>query len=269
MNDKNAEFSGSIPAAYDRYLGPVMFQTYAEDLAARLTLPADCAVLELACGTGILTRVLRARLAAGASLTATDLNEAMLSVAKAKFADDETVRWGQADASSLPFGDAMFDAVVCQFGLMFVPDKSLATREALRVLKPGGVFLFNVWGPLAQNPLAHLARQTVESFFEDNPPTFYQVPFSYHDQAEIRRMLEGAGFREITLEVVEKLSGASTAEDLAKGFVDGNPISVAIAERDPSLFPVITAAVRKAVADRFGATGVRAPTQAIVVQARA
>ena len=268
MNDKHADFSGSIPAAYDRYLGPVLFQTYAEELAARVEVGRGGSVLELACGTGILTRVLRDRLSADAAFTATDLNEGMLHVARAKFSGDEAVRWSVADASSLPFGDGLFDAVVCQFALMFVPEKLVAAREVCRVLKPGGVFLFNVWGPLERNPLARIVRETVEGFFEQDPPTFYRVPFSYHDQAEIRRMLETAGFREITLEVVEKVSGASTAADLAKGFVDGNPISVAIAERDRSLFPKITAALSRAIEEEFGATEVRAPMQAIVAQAR-
>src|SRR5438093_11320004 len=142
MKDEHAQFSGSIPAAYDRYLGPMLFQPYAENLASRLQVAKNDSVLELACGTGILTRVLRTRLPSTAELIATDLNEPMFRRAAAKFRKDEAVQWLQTDACSLPFGDPSFDAVVCQFGIMFVPDKSLAAREAPRVQNPARRTLF-------------------------------------------------------------------------------------------------------------------------------
>jgi ubiquinone/menaquinone biosynthesis C-methylase UbiE len=269
MKDENAQFAGSIPAAYDRYLGQVLFQPYAEDLAARLQVPESGSVLELACGTGIVTRELRKRLPATVRLLATDLNEPMFQYAAAKFAKGEAVEWQQADACDLPFGDRMFDAVVCQFGIMFVPDKALAGREARRVLKPDGVFLFSVWDAIERNELCRIAHETISSFFEKDPPTFYQVPFGYHDHDEIRRPLAEAGFRDIRIEVVEKISGASRAEEIATGLVEGNPVSVAIAERDPSLVPVITNAIAAALTNRFGKGEQRAPLRAVVIQARA
>ena len=269
MKEQHAQFAGSIPAAYDRYLGPVLFQPYAEDLADRLQVPPNGSVLELACGTGIVTRELRNRLPASVKLVATDLNEPMFQHASAKFSRGEAVEWRQADACSLPFSDGSFDAVVCQFGIMFVPDKALAAREARRVLKPGGQFLFNVWDAIEHNELCQIAHETIAGYFEKDPPTFYQVPFGYHDHAEIRRVLEEAGFRDVGLEVINKSSGASRAEDLATGLVHGNPVSAAIAERDPSLLPVITTAVAGALKSRFGDADLRAPLRAIVVQARA
>jgi ubiquinone/menaquinone biosynthesis C-methylase UbiE len=268
MDNKNAQFAGSIPAAYDRYLGPILFQPYAEDLAARLTVDANGSVLELACGTGILTRVLRDRLPASTRLVATDLNEPMFRNAAQKFRQGEAVEWEQVDAASLPFGDASFDAVVCQFGIMFVPDKDLSAREAHRVLKPGGVFLFNVWDSMEHNDLGRIAHETITSFFDKDPPTFYQVPFGYHDHAEITRVLKDAGFRDVRLDVVAKMGGASRAEDAAQGLVRGNPVAVAITERDPSLLPVITAAVAAALKKNFGEATLRAPMRAIVVEAR-
>jgi ubiquinone/menaquinone biosynthesis C-methylase UbiE len=268
MENKNAQFAGSIPAAYDRYLGPVLFQPYAEDLAARLNVDANGSVLELACGTGILTRVLRDGLPATARLVATDLNEPMFRNAAQKFRPDEAVEWQQADASSLPFDDETFDAVVCQFGIMFVPDKALSAREARRVLKPGGVFLFNVWDSMEHNDLGRIAHETISSFFEKDPPTFYQVPFGYYDHAEIKRVLEGAGFRDVGIEVVAKRGGASRPEDAAQGLVHGNPVAVAITERNPSLLPIITNAVGGALKKQFGER-VCAPMRAIVVEARA
>ena len=268
MKDEHAKFSGSIPAAYDRYLGPILFQPYAEDLAARLAVKKTFSVLELACGTGILTRVLRTYLPSKVKLIATDLNEPMFRQAAAKFGKGETVRWLEADASDLPFDDRQFDAVVCQFGIMFVPDKALAAREAYRVLKRDGLFLFNVWDAMKYNKLAQLAHQTIAGYFEKDPPTFYQIPFSYYNRAEIRRILKQAGFREIRTEVIAKIGKADRAEDVARGLVEGNPVAVAIAKRDPSLLPIITNAVTAAITRRFGKRNIRAPMRAIVVRAR-
>ena len=268
MQDQHAKFSGSIPAAYDRYLGPMLFQPYAEDLAARLQVKEHGSVLELACGTGILTRILRTRLPPSVKLTATDLNEPMFRNAAEKFQEHEAVEWLQADACNLPFGDRMFDAVLCQFGLMFVPDKALAAREAYRVLKPDGLFLFNVWDAMEQNALGRLTHETIASYFDKDPPVFYQVPYGYHDQGEIKRVLEQAGFREIQIAVVAKESRAGHAEDAATGLVQGNPVAVAITERDPSLLPEITRAVAQAITDRFGERDICAPMKAIVVKAR-
>ena len=141
----------------------------------------------------------------------------------------------EADAYDLPFHDRKFDAVVCQFEIMFVPDKALAAREAYRVLKRDGVFLFNVWDALKHNKLGELAHRTITSYFKKDPPTFYQVPFSYHNRTEIRRVLKQAGFREIKTEVIAKIGKATRAKDVARGLVEGNPVAVAIAKRDPSL----------------------------------
>lgn len=268
MENKNAQFAGSIPAVYDRYLGPMFFQPYAEDMAARLNVAENSSVLELACGTGIVTRILRDRLPATARLVATDLNEAMMQNAATKFTGNDAVEWQQADATSLPFEDQTFDAVVSQFGFMFFPDKATSAREARRVLKPGGVFLFNVWDSLEQNPLGQIAHETVARFFEKDPPTFYQVPFGYHDHDEIRRVLEDAGFRDIRIDVVRKTSVPTRADDAATGLVEGSPVSVAITDRDASLFPKIKAAVADALAKQLGGTTFQAPMSAVVVEAR-
>src|SRR5437868_10383104 len=197
MPTDNTAFVGSIPENYDRYLGPTLFEPYAADLVARVDVPDSSAVLELACGTGIVTRRLRDRLAASTNLVATDLNEAMMNYASRKFKDGENVEWKQADATELPFSERSFDAVLCQFGLMFVPDKGKALREAHRVTKPGGKFVFNVWDAIEQNDFPRIAHETIAKFFDDNPPDFYQIPFSLHDPSVIESLLTDAGFKEI------------------------------------------------------------------------
>jgi ubiquinone/menaquinone biosynthesis C-methylase UbiE len=268
VKDTNAQFAGSIPALYDKHKGPVIFEPYAENLVGRVTVPKGGRVLEVACGTGIVTQRLRARLDAGVHIVATDLNEDMIDCAKQKLASATGIEWRQADASALPFGDGEFDAVVCQFGIMFVPDKQAAMREARRVLKPGGTFLFNVWGTFSQNPFARIAHETIASFFPKDPPNFYLVPFGFNDRPTIQRMLEEAGFEAVKVDDVQLKGKSVSAADFAIGLVEGSPVSLAIRDRGVTAMAPIEAAVAKALARELGDRPVRVPMLAIVVTAK-
>lgn len=270
MMASDAHFVGSIPETYHRHLGPLLFEPYAADLAGRLELPASptARVLELAAGTGILTRHLRERLPAGASLVASDLNQPMLEVAGANLGATAGVEWRQADATELPFSPETFDAVVCQFGLMFFPDRARAAREAARVLKPGGQLLFNVWDSLERNPLGRIAHETIARFFPSEPPDFYKVPFGLYDPAAIRTLLESAGFEEVRHLSVPFVEQAPSAEHAAIGLVRGNPILLAIRERGMAEPDEIVAAVAAALAKAFGDWPLRVPMQAHVFTAR-
>lgn len=267
MTQQHAAFTGSIPENYDRYLGPALFEPYASDLVARLGVAEGASVLEVACGTGIVTRLLREAMPPGARLVATDLNEAMLAYAAQKFDPAEAVEWRQADAADLPFADQSFDLVVCQFGLMFVPDKERAVGEAYRVLKPGGAFLFNVWDAIERNDLAHAAHTTITEFFEHDPPNFYQVPFSLHDPEAVASLLTAAGFKDVRPTLVALPSVSPSSADAARGLVEGNPVRGAIEERDPAALPKLVAAVADAVARRCGDHPIRGRMQAHVFTA--
>lgn len=268
MPDNNAAFIGTIPENYDRYLGPVLFEPYARDLVARLKLPEEASVLELACGTGIVTRQLRARLGPKARLLATDLNDDMLAYAQRQSETSAAIEWKQADATDLAFKDQSFDAVVCQFGLMFFTDKEKAAREAYRVLKPNGVFLFSVWDAIELNDLQYIAHTIISDFFEANPPDFYEVPFSYHDQEKINSLLTAAAFRQIQSAPVSLRALAPSAADIATGLVHGNPIITAIRERDESRIPEIMKAIAAEVSLQYGDAPVRARMRALVCSAK-
>lgn len=266
MSDQNAVFGGSIPENYDRYLGPSFFEPFANDMLVRLDPKCHKKVLEIACGTGIVTRRLRDCLSAEAELIATDLNPAMFALAQNKFDSKENVIWREADASALPFADGSFDAVVCQFGVMFFPDKQAAMRETHRVLSSGGIFLFNVWDSLEQNPVARTAHETIASFFDHDPPSFYEVPFGFHDVDLIRGLLEATGFQEIEISVIAMPCQSRSAAEFAIGLVRGNPVATAIEERGVSVDRVVRA-VEKKIGERFGVTPVEATMQAIVCRA--
>jgi ubiquinone/menaquinone biosynthesis C-methylase UbiE len=221
-------FSGAIPPFYDRHLGPVVFTPYAGDLVSRLKLRDTSRVLEVACGTGIVTQQLLANLPPRGRLVATDLNPPMLDHARTRLPADQRLELRAADAQQLPFPDASFDHYVCQFGIMFFPDKVGALREARRVLAPGGEVIVNTWSQLGDNSFARIGHTVTASFFASDPPTFYLTPFGWHDQAVIRDTFAAAGFTKTTIDVVDVTTSAVSANDLAIGVVRGNPIAVAI-----------------------------------------
>ncbi|HEU5312141.1 MAG TPA: class I SAM-dependent methyltransferase, partial [Candidatus Eisenbacteria bacterium] len=216
MVEKHAVFDGSIPQYYDTHLGPMFLEPYALDLSGRVDVPKDGAVPEVACGTGRVTRLLLDRLPAGVRFTATDLNEAMLDYARGHLPESPGLTYRQADAAELPFPDASFDAVVCQFGYMFVPDKETAMREARRVLRPGGALYFNVWDRIEENDIARTSHETIASFFPENPPQFYSVPFGFHDTERIRAMLVAAGFPDVRIDSVSHESRSPSARRVAR-----------------------------------------------------
>jgi ubiquinone/menaquinone biosynthesis C-methylase UbiE len=233
-------------------MGPLLFEPYAADLAARLAGVTSGRVLETAAGTGILTRQVVRTLPDAVSIVATDLNQPMLEFAAAQ-QGMERVTWQQADALALPFENAMFDWVICQFGVMFFPDKRAAYREARRVLRPGGRFIFNVWDRLEKNEIADIVNQAMVALFPKDPPLFFpRTPHGYHSLDAIRGELTEAGFSSILAETVQKISRAASARDAVTGFCQGTPLRNEIETRDPGGLGAATDAAADAVAARFG-----------------
>lgn len=268
MQATDAKFAGSIPELYDQYLGALLFAPYADDLAQRLSGLQRGTLVEVAAGTGIVTRALRAALPTEVRIIATDLNEGMLKVA-ASHSDTPTVTFQQADAQKLPFADASADAIVCQFGMMFMPDKGTAYREAARVLAPGGLFVFNVWDQLVKNEVSLIVTQAVQALYPQDPPRFFErTPFGYFDAAAIRAELQAAGFQHIELDTVELVSQAVSAEHVATGLCQGTPLRSEIESRNPQGLPAATAAATTALQSRFGTGAFENRMSALVVTAR-
>ena len=263
MGAETTRFVDSVPALYDRYLGPVLFGPYARELASRM--PAAKNVLEIAAGTGRLTRRLLAVMAPDSIVVATDLNQPMLDEAR-KHIDDTRVQWEVADAQELPFAKATFDAVLCQFGLMFVPDKLLALHEMRRVLRPGGTALVSVWNAMERNAAQQLVHELACSAFPVDPPRFLETPFSMSDRDRLAVLATDAGFAAVRVDTVARIADAPVAADFATGLVRGNPLWHQLVERgvDAQAFE---SQVTAALVDKFGDSPCRSPLSAHVLTA--
>ncbi len=263
MNTNPAAFTGSIPENYERYMGPLLFEPYALDLAERINVFGIDSVLEIACGTGRVTKYLRKLFPNRTEIIATDLNDAMLVVAK-KTISEEGIAFQIADAMELPFEDDCFDLVVCQFGFMFFPDKPKAFSEVYRVLQPDGCLLFNTWDRLENNRLVNTANSIVTKFFDNDPPAFYKTPFSMYDENAIRTLMQDAGFRNIEITKVTKEGVSPTAEDAVKGLISGNPIHKEITDKDPASLEKISKELESEIIKHFGNKPVVTELNAIV-----
>jgi SAM-dependent methyltransferase len=263
-------FAGGIPEVYERYMVPLLFEPYARDLAARLAPLGARRVLELAAGTGVLTRHLAATLDPCATIVATDLNPQMLDQAIDRGAG-RSIDWQVADALALPFADGTFDLVVCQFGAMFFPDKSRAWVEAKRVLCQGGRLVFNVWDRIERNGFADTVQSAVASLYDRDPPSFMaRVPHGYFAEDTIQADLKRGGFeREASIEPVALPTTAPSARDPAVAICQGTPLRHEIEARERGDVIRATEAAAVAVAARFGTSDVVADSRAFVVAVRA
>jgi ubiquinone/menaquinone biosynthesis C-methylase UbiE len=268
MLETDKVFAGSIPENYDRLMVPLIFEPFAADLAERAASFSPSTVLETAAGTGVVTRALAPKLSDGARYIVTDLNEPMLDYAASRQPRDSRITWQRVDALALPFEQAAFDLVCCQFGAMFFPDRSSAYREARRVLQPGGHFLFSVWDRIEENVFADDVTNALEGLFPDDPPRFLaRTPHGYYDTALIRRELEDAGFSRVSIETRAEQSRASSSRVPATAYCQGTPLRQEIEARGAGTLETATDRAARAIADRHGSGEVAAKIQAHVILA--
>ena len=270
MLETDKVFAGSIPENYDRHMVPLIFEPYAADLAQRAASLSPSAILETAAGSGVVTRALAPRLSPGARYVVTDLNRPMLDYAASQQARDSRITWRQADALALPFDDAAFDVVCCQFGAMFFPDRKSGYREAKRVLKPGGHFLFSVWDRIEENIFADDVTNALAEIFPNDPPRFLaRTPHGYHDTDLIRRELEDAGFSSVVIETRAEQSRASSPRVPAVAYCQGTLLRNEIEAREAGKLDAATDHATQAIAQRHGSGEVAAKIQAHVIMAAA
>lgn len=268
IQETSIAFSGSIPMNYEKYLGPLFFEPFAKNISNRVKELQPSSVLELACGTGRLTKYLPFAISPGGRIVATDINPAMLEYAKHSLRDLEGIDWKVVDAVELPFRDNCFDVVVIQFGVMFFSDRHQAFTEALRVLKPGGTLIFSSWDQLRNNPVARVTDELVTRYFPMDTPGFYKIPFSYFNEHKIHEELDEALFHNVSIELLKLYGESKTAAEAAMGLLQGSPIHTAIVERNASVLPVMIEQLTEEIASLFGKKNLSIPIQALVTTAR-
>lgn len=268
MSTQNSDkqFTGSIPEIYENYLVPLIFEEYARDLADRVKQQPVASVLEIAAGTGVVTRAVVDALESQVSITATDLNQAMLDHA-ASVRADENVTWREADAQALPFENDCFDVVLCQFGVMFFPERVKAYSEAFRVLKPGGRYIFNVWDKIENNEFAETVTESLASVFPGDPPRFLaRTPHGYFDHADITSDLKAGGFNAtLQFDTVTAKSIAQSPSIPAIAYCQGTPLRNEIESRDATLLEHATKVATSALTSQFGEGVIEGKIQAHVV----
>ncbi|QMV00564.1 methyltransferase domain-containing protein [Devosia sp. D6-9] len=268
MLETDRAFSGSIPENYDRHMVPLIFEAYAQDMARRMAALSPRAVLETAAGSGVVTRALAPQLPADATYVVTDLSQPMLDYARSRQPPDARITWRQADALGLPFEGGAFDVVCCEFGAMFFPDRIAGFREARRMLRPSGRFIFSVWDRVEENVFADEVTRTLAEIFPDDPPRFLvRTPHGYFDKALIRRDLEAAGFSDVEIETRAEQSRAFSPDIPALAYCEGTLLRNEIEERAPGTLAEVTEKVAAAIARKHGSGEVAAKIQAHIVTA--
>jgi ubiquinone/menaquinone biosynthesis C-methylase UbiE len=268
MAESDNVFAGSIPKFYDTLMVPMIFEAYAAHVAGLVAALAPSSVLETAAGSGVVTRALAPRLGPAARYVVTDLNQPMLDYAAARQGTDGRIQWRQADALDLPFDDASFDVVCCQFGAMFFPDRVAGYAEARRVLRPRGRLVFSVWDRIEENAFADDVTNAVAAMFPHDPPRFLaRTPHGYHDVARIREELRRAGFADIEIETRAEMSRAPSARHVATAYCQGTPLRNEIEARDASLLQLATDRATETIAGRHGQGPVAGKIQAHVIVA--
>ena len=263
----DSSFTDDVAKFYEAVLVPLIFEPYAEDLAARARALEPNRVLEVACGTGVVTRALATVLPNSCEIVATDLNTAMVVHAEL-VGTARTVSWRQADVMALPYDDESFDVVVCQFGVMFFPDRVAAYREIRRTLRPGGAFLFNIWNGIEQNEFSAVVTDAVSALYPEDPPVFLaRTPYGHGCPTEIEADVKAAGFKKCGLFQLDNISVASTPDVPAIAYCQGTPLRNEIEEREPGGVQRATVASTEAIRARFGPGPVEGRISAVIVSA--
>ncbi len=221
-------YSGGPAVNYERYFVPAIAAPLGRDLVELAELRPGEQVVDVACGTGVVTR-LAADLVGDGGVVGVDLHPGMLQVARAA-AGDRACEWREARADALPLGDATFDVGLCQMGLQFFSNRPGALRELHRVVRPGGRIAVNLPGPTPA-PMAVL-EQALRRHVGPPAGGFVATVFSLHDPDELRALLEEAGFTDVQARSERKPLGGARAEDFLWQYVFSTPIAEAVSALD-------------------------------------
>ncbi len=269
MSDTDKVFTDPIAEVYDTHLVPLIFEQYAADLAERTKELAPDTIVEIAAGSGVVTRAVAPALPRGARHVVTDLNPPMLDRAASVQPGPAGIEWTPADALDLPFEANTFDLALCQFGVMFFPDRVRAYSEARRVLRPGGSFVFNMWDRITENDFADVVTDALAARFPEEPPRFLpRTPHGHYDTEVFRSELRLAGFTDISVEPLAAISKAVSPDVPAVAYCQGTPLRNEVEALDADGLEEATNQAAQALASRFGDGRIEGRIRAFVITAK-
>lgn len=227
------QVSGNAAEVYERHLAPAMFAPWVPTLLDRARVQPGEHVLDVACGTGIVTRAAAERVGNAGRVVGLDLNEAMLAVAQSvPLAMGARIEWIAANALALPLPAAAFDVVLCQQGLQQFPDRPTALREMRRVLVPRGRLVVSVWSRIEHNPSMEALVEVLERHVGTEAARNRRAPFALGDADELRDLLVGAGFGDVEIETMAETAHFPSPERFVDYQLAATPFSTLAAITD-------------------------------------
>lgn len=257
--------SGTPAEIYERHMVPAIFSRWAPDLLQAARVQTGERVLDVACGTGAVTRLLAERVGLTGNVVSLDINPGMLAVAR-RTVLGPNIEWLESSALDMPLPDATFDAVVCQQGLQFFPDRPAALSEMRRVLKPGGRLALACWRSIEHTPGYLALEQALARRI--GPEKAALPPFSFGDAAALRGIVVGARFREVNLRAEAKMVRFLSAEHMVRAVVGGAPTMMgALTEQGEGVLDAIIAEVTEATRQYVDDEGWATPAVSHIVTA--
>jgi ubiquinone/menaquinone biosynthesis C-methylase UbiE len=265
MSDQEQwQLGGSAPEMYQRYLVPAMTALWAIDLVDQAAPRPGERVLDVACGTGVVARVAAERVGSTGRVAALDINPGMLAVARSlPVAPGAGIEWHEGSVLALPFPDAAFDAVLCQLGLQFFPDRTAALREMRRVLAPEGRLAVSVFGPIEHTPATHALSNALDRHVGPGASVAKRTEHELADTEALRTLVTSAGFRGVAIHTASKLARFPSPTDYVRIQLAATPLASLVAQQDASrregLVGALIEDVSAALAPYVGSDGLIAP----------
>lgn len=251
---------------YERYLVTAYFGAFAEALAAFAAPWPGERALDVACGTGALTRLLAERVGPSGHVTGLDLNAGMLTVARSLL-DAPNVAWQEASALAMPFEDGVFDLVTCQQGLQFFPDRVAGLREMRRVLRPGGRLALSCWRSTEHNPVFKLLEEALARLVEHEAAML--PPFALGDREDLRRLAHEAGFTDVAVRIDGRLARFPSPAEMVRRILLGGPTMLtALVAADADAHQRLVDEVTRTMAAYIDDVGLAVPIATHVLLAR-
>ena len=224
------QYGGNAAENYERYFVPTIGMAWAIALLDAAELSPGDRVLDVACGTGVVTRLAAERVGPDGAVAGLDITPAMLAVARSVPSSGAAIEWHEASAESMPLADGSFDVVLSSLGLQFVPDKTSALREMQRVLAPGGQLAIATVGPTP--PLFAILEQALARHLNPEAAGFVRAVFSLHEPQELKQLTSGAGFRDVAVRSKALSVTLSGPAEFLWEYVHSTPLAAAVAQLD-------------------------------------